>query len=80
MPIVMPTDRSAIQAALATCGRRDLSQARLMWIQDTERLEVVGVSESLARDLAKRDDLVLERGPREMRFDNRGVLEPPISL
>jgi hypothetical protein len=80
LPIVLPTDRMAIQAALASCGRRDLSDPRVMWIQDTEHLKIVAVSEALAREASRREDLaVVERG-REMRFDDDGTLHPLADL
>ena len=59
LPIVLDSDRLAIQAALASCGRRDPDGARLMWIEDTEHLDVVGVSEPLAAEARQRDDLVV---------------------
>jgi hypothetical protein len=76
LPIVLPTDRLAIQAALASCGRRDLSNARVMWIEDTEHLEIVGVSEPLARDARRREDLSTAGEGCEMRFDSQGSLLP----
>jgi hypothetical protein len=80
LPIVLPTDRLAIQAALASCGRRDLSDPRLMWIQDTEHLKTVAVSAALAHEASRREDLaVVERG-REMRFDADGSLQPLADL
>ena len=77
LPIVLPSDRLAIQAALASCGRRDLSRVRLMWIRDTEHLEVVAVSADLGAAAADRDDLELLGEGSEMRFDDRGSLTWP---
>ena len=78
VPIVLPSDRLAIQAALASCGRRDLSGVRLMWIRDTEHLEVVGVSAALVAAATGRDDLKLLDAVEEMRFDGQGSLLPPV--
>jgi len=77
LPIVLSTDRLAIQAALASCGRRDLSAVRLMWIRDTEHLETVAVTGTLAAAAADRDDLELLEADKEMRFDSQGSLLPP---
>ena len=77
LPIVLPSDRLAIQAALASCGRRDLSRARLMWILDTEHLKVVAVSGVLAAAAVGRDDLELIEEGVKMRFDRQGSLVPP---
>lgn len=77
LPIVLPTDRLTVQAALASCGLRDLSRARVMWIEDTEHLDVVGVSARLAAEAGERDDLSVAEKDREMRFDDQGSLLPP---
>jgi hypothetical protein len=74
LPIVLATDRLAIQAALASCGRRDLSQVRVMWIEDTEHLETVAVSAPLAAEAARREDLSADDEDREMSFDGQGSL------
>ena len=78
LPMVLDSDRLAIQGALASCGRRDPAGARLMWIEDTEHLDVVGVSEPLAAEARRRDDLVVAATDAgvEMRFDDRGSLLP----
>jgi hypothetical protein len=77
LPIVLDGDRLAIQAALASCGRRDPAGARLMWIEDTEHLDVVGVSEPLAAEARQRDDLIVAPADGvEMRFDGQGSLMP----
>ena len=79
LPLVLPSDRLAIQAAMASCGRRDLSRVRLMWVQDTERLEVVGVSSALAAEARSRDDLELLTERSEMHFDRQGSLAPLVA-
>ena len=79
LPLVLPSDRLAIQAALASCGRRDLSRVRLMWVQDTERLEVVGVSPALAAAAGSRDDLEVLTEHNEMLFDRQGSLAPLVA-
>jgi hypothetical protein len=76
LPIVLATDRLAIQAALASCGRRDLSDPRLMWIQDTEHLQTIAVSPPLAREAVGREDLLVIGTEFDPRFDADGMLEP----
>jgi hypothetical protein len=63
LPIVLDSDRLAMQAALASCGRRDPAGARLLWIEDTEHLDVVGASAPLAAEARERDDLVVGSEP-----------------
>jgi hypothetical protein len=77
LPIVLPTDRLTIQAALASCGRRDLSRVRMMWIEDTEHLATVGVSEVLADEADRREDLRVAKKRWEMSFDGQGALLGP---
>ena len=61
-----------------TVEELDLSAVRLMWIRDTEHLEVVGASGALATEAVARDDLESLGVDQEMRFDERGSLLPPV--
>jgi hypothetical protein len=73
LPMVMPSDRLAIAAALKTCAGVSGPEARLVRIKNTLRLHRLWVSESLltAADPAKLR--VLEE-PREIEFDAAGDL------
>jgi hypothetical protein len=76
IPVVLSTDRLAIQAALASCGRRDLDDVRLLWIRNTKAIDVFGVSPALASEAGSRTDLRLLPGTHQMRFGADGSLEP----
>jgi hypothetical protein len=73
VPLAMPSDRQAIEAAVTTCNHPDLQTLRLGRIRNTLHLEEIHVSESLLNALSKPAD-VLE-GPQEWPFDDRGNLD-----
>ncbi len=78
VPIWLPNDRDAIDTALRVCGPIDPTMARMMIIKNTQELEHIWISESLAeavkgdKKLAKRVKLLGE--PREVQFDVLGTL------
>jgi hypothetical protein len=80
LPIVMPTDRAAVIAALASCGRRSSEQPRLVWVQDTLHTATMAVSPSLWDELGDHRDLDGLVEPFELPFDDRGALAPLVSL
>jgi hypothetical protein len=72
IPMAMPTDRSAVAAALLTCGRADLERARVVRVRSTLDLEHLLVSESL-RELVETDDRLSVSGePVQMAFGDDG--------
>jgi hypothetical protein len=74
IPMAFPTDRDAIAAALLTCGRADLENARVVRMRSTLDLENLLVSESL-RDLVEADDRLSVTGdPTPMAFGEDGAL------
>jgi len=75
IPMAMPTDRDAVAAAILTCGRADLENARVVRMPDTLDLEHLLVSESL-RDQVEADaalEIVGDGAP--MSFDDEGQIE-----
>jgi hypothetical protein len=72
VPLALPSDREAIEAAVLTCGHPDLETLRMARIPNTLRLEELQVSESLLKNLSRPVDLL--EGPMEWRFDDRGNL------
>lgn len=72
IPMAMPTDRSAVAAALLTCGRADLERARVVRVRSTLDLEHLLVSESM-RELVEADDRLSVSGePVQMAFRDDG--------
>lgn len=76
VPMAMPTDRSAIAAAILTCGRADLDGATVVRLRNTLDLEHLLVSESLRDQVLAEPRLEITGDPVPMRFDADGALEP----
>jgi len=74
VPIALPTDRDAIAAALLTCGRADVVDARLVRIHDTLELSRLLVSESLRDSVEGNPGLEIDGAASPMSFDEFGNL------
>ena len=74
IPIHFATDREALELGLNSLGLPDISQARVVRIQDTLSLEKMELSESYLAELTGRKDIEIKRGPADMRFDHAGNL------
>jgi hypothetical protein len=74
IPMVLPTDRDAVCAALRACGRPDTENARLIRAHSTLHLRDIWVSEALLPELADRTDIEVLGEPAELRFDADGRL------
>jgi hypothetical protein len=72
IPYVMPTDLSAVSAAIASRGRDD--PLRLAWIADTLHTDLLAVSPVLLEEARARDDLQIVREAEPMPFDATGRL------
>jgi hypothetical protein len=72
IPMAMPTDRSTVAAAILTCGRADLDQARVVRMRNTLDLEHLLVSESLLGEVEKNPRLEITGDPFDMSFDDSG--------
>jgi hypothetical protein len=76
IPIHFETDREVVAAALQSLAMRDVTQAKVVRIQDTLSLERIAVSGSFAEAVRERSDLELVTGAGEMKFDAEGTLAP----
>ncbi len=74
IPIVLPSDRAAIQAGLATCWRLDPENARYCQIRSTLHLDEVLLSQSLFEDIATQPGVAQRTEPATLRFDSSGAL------
>jgi hypothetical protein len=68
IPMVLPTDQAAVDAAIATIGPTDPATLRLVHITNTRDLAILEVSSALAAECAGRADLTLEAGPRPLTY------------
>ena len=73
-PMVMPTDKMALAAALTMCAGVSPSQARIARVRNTLKLRRVWVSEALLEEVEANERLRVIEGPRPMRFDEHGTL------
>ena len=74
IPIVMPTEREAIQAAVATCWRRENEPVRLAVIRSTLELDRFLISEPLVQELMdKKVDIKLKLST-PLTFNDQGEL------
>ncbi|MEK6439318.1 hypothetical protein [Pseudonocardia sp. T1-2H] len=76
IPMAMATDRSAIAAAVQTCGRPDLDAVTLVRMRNTLDLEHLLVSESLRDAVLADPGLEITGDPAPMAFDDDGRLLP----
>jgi hypothetical protein len=74
VPMAFATDRDAVAAALLTCGRADLENARVVRIRSTLDLERLLVSESLRGQVEESDLLTVTGEAQPMTFDDDGEL------
>ena len=74
LPIVLSDDRTAIWAALNTCGPVEPESAKLVIIRNTMKLKQFHISEALIPE-AKRANLKIIGEPQEMEFDLLGNLQ-----
>ena len=68
-PMVMPTDRAAIAAALLSCAGTSPPEARLVRIKDTLKVRRMWVSEKLLEEDQSDERLRIVEGLRSMDFD-----------
>jgi len=70
MPMVMPDERSAIQAVVKTCGAEDIARPRLLRIRNTLQLEYFYASEAMLLELRDRPGVEILGPLRDMRFED----------
>jgi len=74
IPMVLGSDRLAVQAAIKTCGAPDKRRVRLVRIRNTKTLGVVHVSEALADEVERHPSLRREGPAHDLAFDAHGDL------
>ena len=73
IPMILPSDRLALKAALLTCNAVGRAP-RLLRIADTLRLREFAVSASLLDEVQHNPDLEVIGGPAPLPFDGDGNL------
>ena len=77
LPLAMPSDKLAIQAAVKTCETTTPDAIRMLRIPNTLHLEYLYASKALLLELEKRDGVVIMSEPTPMRFDAQGAILDP---
>ncbi|MBW6494499.1 MAG: nickel-dependent lactate racemase [Burkholderiaceae bacterium] len=75
LPMAMPSDLTAIQAAVKSCGAPDQAGITMMRIPNTLHLEYLQASEALLESLAARPGIEVLSEPAELVFDEYGNLD-----
>lgn len=74
IPIVMESDREAIQVCLRTCNEIDKTHPRIVRISNSLHIEHIMLSEAYYDEAVKHPDLVIEGEPEFLPFDEDGNL------
>ncbi|MDI7260554.1 MAG: lactate racemase domain-containing protein [Thermodesulfobacteriota bacterium] len=78
IPIVLKTDKEAMEAALNTIGAVDPEKARVVHIKNTLEIGELDISEAFMREVEGREDLKLVKELGPLSFDGQGNLNPVI--
>lgn len=79
IPMIMASDRLAIQAAAKTCNAPAPDRLRMVRIANTLHLETIGISESLLPEARENPAITILGEPRDWRFDPDGRLADRIA-
>jgi hypothetical protein len=79
-PIILETDRMAIEAALKTIGLTEPQDAKIARILNTLAVEYLQASEGLLPEIRERSDLEIIDGPWEFKFSETGDLIDEVPL
>jgi hypothetical protein len=74
IPMVLASDRLAIQAGVRTCNAADKTEARVIHIRDTLNVSTIQVSESLLPEVRAHDSMRATGDPEPLAFDAAGNL------
>ncbi len=74
IPMVLKSDRQAIQAAMKTCNIIDRENVRLVRIKNTVQIGEIEVSENLLDEVRANKYLEIASSPYEWKFDDIGNL------
>ncbi|MGL5514660.1 MAG: lactate racemase domain-containing protein [Sporomusa sp.] len=74
VPMVMESDRRAIQAAIKTCGTVGTNQLRLVRIPNTLHIEEIYIAECMLEEAQQHSDISVLGKPEEWKFDSSGNL------
>jgi len=76
IPIVLKTDKEAVEAALNTIGAVDPDKARVIHIKNTLEIGELEASAAFMEEVEKREELKLIEKLGPLAFDSEGGLSP----
>lgn len=74
LPMVVYTDKEAIQAAIKSCNEIDRSRPRVVRIETTLAMEKIMISEFMLDEARQNPDIEILGEPEEMKFNSQGNL------
>ena len=74
IPIVMESDREAIQLCIKACNEIDMNNIKIVRIPNSLNIEEIMLSEAYYAQAQHRKDLVVEGFPQYLPFDEDGNL------
>jgi hypothetical protein len=74
IPIIMESDREAIQVCVRTCNEIDKKHARIVRIPNSLHIDHIMLSEAYYEDAKNNSRLVIESEPAELPFNDNGDL------
>lgn len=74
LPVVAPSDLTAVLTSLRVCGRHDPQNARVVRIKNTLNISEIDVSDSLMPEVAQKGYLEAMSGPFALPFEPDGSL------
>ena len=74
IPMVLNSDRAAIQSAIFSCVDIDLSKPKIVKIRNTSHIDEIMISEALIPEVEKNRDLRIEGTTEHLLFNNDGNL------
>lgn len=74
IPIVMESDREAIQLCIKACNEIDMNNIKIVRIPNSLNIEEIMLSEAYYAQAQQRKDLVVEGFPQYLPFDENGNL------
>lgn len=74
IPLIMDSDRLAIQATVKTCNVMDMNKIRMVRIPNTLHVKEIDIAESLLEEARRHPQIEIMGEPRKMVFDAEGNL------
>lgn len=74
IPIIMESDKEAVQVCVKTCNEIDKTNARIVRIPNSLHIEHIMLSEAYYDEVRKNPDMEIESEPEDWKFDENGNL------